>query len=102
MAASVRGIRAVYTGARDGAGAAGISALVAAQSPATDREVRGLIEGALAAIDAVPRPFRVAVVDQPAAVTAAYDAVKELKRTLGTEVLAVLGATLKFNDNDGD
>jgi predicted lipoprotein len=105
MAASLRGIRAVYTGARDGTGGAGgggIGALVAAQSPATDREVRDLIERALAAIEAVPRPFRVAVVDHRAEVSAAYDAVKELKRILGTEVLAVLGATLKFNDNDGD
>ncbi len=104
MAACLRGIRAIYTGARDGAGAdaGGIGALVAAQSPATDREVRELLARALAAIDAVPRPFRVAVVDHRAEVLAAYDAVKEVKRILATEVLATLGATLKFNDNDGD
>ena len=106
MAASLRGIRAVYTGARDGAragdGSGGIGGLVAAQSPATDREVRDLIERALAAVLAIPRPFRAAVVDRPGEVQAAYDAVKEVKRILATEVLAVLGATLKFNDNDGD
>jgi predicted lipoprotein len=112
MAASLRGIRAVYTGARagagtdgggtDGPGTGGIGGLVAAQSPATDREVRDLIERAIAAVEAIPRPFRAAVVDHPAEVQAAYDAVKELKRILATEVLAVLGATLKFNDNDGD
>jgi len=106
MAASLRGLRAVYTGARGADGAsgsgAGIGALVAAQSPATDREVRDLIEQAIAAIEAIPRPFRAAIVDRPAEVQAAYDAVKELKRILATEVLAALGATLKFNDNDGD
>lgn len=106
MAASVRGIRAIYTGARDGggggSGGGGISALVAAQRPALDREARQLIDRALAAIDAVPRPFRVAVVEHQAEVQAAYDAVKELKLLLATEVLAALGATLSFNDNDGD
>jgi uncharacterized protein len=107
MAASLRGLRAVYTGARAGGGAGaisegGIGALVAAQSPATDREVRDLIEQALAAIEAIPRPFRTAIALSPAEVQAAYDAVKEVKRVLATEVLSVLGATLKFNDNDGD
>jgi predicted lipoprotein len=107
MAASVRGIRAVYTGSRDGADGGsdtggGISALVAAQRPATDREVRDLLAAALAAIDAVPRPFRVSIADHGAQVQAAYDAVKELKLILGTEVLAALGATLTFNANDGD
>jgi putative iron-regulated protein len=104
MASSLRGMRAIYTGARSGAGSTGggIGALVAAQSPATDREVRELFDQALAAIEAVPRPFRQAIVDRRDEVTAAYDAVKELKRILGTEVLGALGATLKFNDNDGD
>jgi predicted lipoprotein len=104
MAGSVRGLRAVYTGARGGGGGAGggISALVAAQSPALDREVRGQIDLALAAIEAIPRPFRAALTDHRAEVQAAYDAMKELKHLLGTEVLSVLGATLKFNDNDGD
>ena len=114
MAASVRGIRAIYTGARDGAagggggggggstGGGGISALVAAQRPAIDREARQLLDRALAAIEAIPRPFRVAVVEHQAEVQAAYDAVKELKVLLATEVLAALGATLSFNDNDGD
>jgi predicted lipoprotein len=102
MAASLRGIRAIYTGSRDGAGGAGIGSIVAAQSPATDREVRDLLDRAIAAIAAIPRPFRAAIVDQRALVQAAYDAVKELKRVLATEVLAALGATLKFNDNDGD
>lgn len=112
MASSLRGIRAIYAGARgdadddggpgDNPSAGGIGALVAARSPATDREVYERLADAIAAIEAVPRPFRTAVLDHPAQVQAAYDAVKELKRLLGTEVLGVLGATLKFNDNDGD
>lgn len=93
-AESLRSIELVYDGV--------IGDLVAAQSPATDREVRERIAQSIAAVEAVPRPFRVATVDHRAAVQAAYDEIKELKRLLGTEVLATLGATLKFNDNDGD
>ena len=102
LAAAVRGMRNVYTGSRDGTPGGGIGALVAARGPATDRELREAFDTALAAIDAIPRPFRTAVALHRAEVQAAYDAVKELKRILGTEVIALLGATLKFNDNDGD
>jgi len=108
MAATVRGIRAIYTGARDADATAtapaggGIGGIVAAQRPATDREARDLFERALAAIEAVPRPFRAAIVEHPAEAQAAYDAVKELEQLLATEVLAALGATLSFNGNDGD
>ena len=41
-------------------------------------------------------------VADPETVTAAYDAMKGLKRVLATEVLSSLGASLKFSDNDGD
>ncbi|HWU87235.1 MAG TPA: imelysin family protein [Kofleriaceae bacterium] len=102
LAAAVRGMRNVYTGSLDGAPGDGIGTLVAARGPATDRELREAFATALAAIDAVPRPFRTAVAEHRAEVQAAYDAVKELKRILGTEVISLLGATLKFNNNDGD
>ncbi|MGE0550597.1 MAG: imelysin family protein [Kofleriaceae bacterium] len=102
MADNLRGIRAIYTGSLDGAGTRGIGQLVAKASPATDRAVRDAIAAAIAAVEAIPRPFRSALIDQRPEVAAAHDAVKELKRLLATEVIAVLGATLKFNDNDGD
>jgi predicted lipoprotein len=101
MAASLHGIRAVYRGSLSAPGG-GIGALIAARSPALDREVEATLATALDAIAAVPRPFRVAIVSNRAEVEAAYAAVKELKIVLATEVVATLGATLKFNDNDGD
>ncbi|MEJ7604421.1 MAG: imelysin family protein [Kofleriaceae bacterium] len=102
MTASLQGIQAVYRGTRDGGGEAGVRALIASRSPALDREVELALSNALAAIAAVPRPFRTAIVTARAEVEAAYAAVKELKTLLGTEVVATLGATLQFNDNDGD
>lgn len=93
MAAALRGVRNAYSE---------IGRLVAAQSPATDRAVREALDEAIRSVEAIPRPYRTAVMDQRPEVKAAYDAVKALKRVLGTEVIAVLGATLKFNANDGD
>jgi len=101
LAASLQGIRAVYRGSLSAEGG-GIGALIAARSPAIDREVEAMLATALDAIAAVPRPFRVAIVSNRAEVEAAYAAVKELKIVFATEVVATLGATLKFNDNDGD
>lgn len=102
MASTLRGIRNIYYGARTDTPGKGIGKLVAAQSPATDREVRDAIASALAAVEAIPRPYRTALIDQRPEVESAHEAVTELKRILATEVVGVLGVTLKFNDNDGD
>lgn len=102
MSAALRGIRNVYFGTRDGTPGKGIGRLVAAQSPSTDRDVRDALAAATIAIEAIPRPYHIALVDQRPEVPEAHQAVKELKRVLATEVIGVLGATLKFNDNDGD
>jgi uncharacterized protein len=102
MAASLRSIRNVYHGTRDGSEGEGIGALVFAQSPSTHRAVRLAIDDAIAAVGAIPRPYRTSLTENAAIVEAALEAVRALKRLLATEVIAVLGATLKFNDNDGD
>lgn len=96
------GIRNIYYGTLTATPGKGIGKLVVAQSPATDREVRLQLDAALAAVDAIPRPYITSVTEMKPEVTTAYEQVKELKRILATEVVGVLGATLKFNDNDGD
>ena len=80
----------------------GIDQLVTAQSPATHRAMLEALDAAQRAVDEIPRPFRTALLERSPEVQRAYDAVKTLQRLLATEVVAVLGATLKFNDNDGD
>jgi len=102
MARNVRGIRNVYFGARDDSLEPNLSLLVRAKSPSADRHAREALDAAAAAISAIPEPFTAALDDAPETVTAAYDAVKTLKRVLATEVLSSLGASLKFSDNDGD
>jgi predicted lipoprotein len=97
LSATVRGIRDLYLGKTEGRG---ISALV--KSRGLDARLRVAFDTALARLEAVPRPFRAALLAHDPAVTAAHEAVRELKRLAATELVANLGATVKFNDNDGD
>ncbi|MCW5802473.1 MAG: imelysin family protein [Deltaproteobacteria bacterium] len=101
MVSSLRGIRNVYLGG-EAPGDKGLSKLVLSQSADTDAEVLAQLAAATAAVTAIPTPYRATLVDKRPEVPAAYAAVKELKVVLSTEVIGVLGATLKFNDNDGD
>jgi predicted lipoprotein len=98
MLANLRGIRAAY----EGTGSGGLGALVDRGSPATGRRVRAELAAAEAAVAAIPRPFAAAVAARAPEVDAAWEATRALRLTLATEVIAVLGATLSFNDNDGD
>jgi predicted lipoprotein len=102
MVSNLHSIRNVYFGTRDAQSGSGIDRLVIEQSPATHRAVVEALAGAEQAIEEIPRPFRVAIEERRPEVERAYEAVKVLQRVLATEVVAVLGSTLKFNDNDGD
>jgi predicted lipoprotein len=102
MASNLRGIRNIYFGARDGSAEPNLSLLVRAKSPGADLHARAALDAADTAVASIPEPFGDALNDSPDTVTAAYDAVKALKRVLATEVLSSLGASLKFSDNDGD
>lgn len=94
MLHSLESIRNIYLG--------GIGELVEQQSPATDRRMREALSFAHLAISSLPRPFTHALVDEKHTVLGAYMAMQELQQLYATEVVSTLGATLKFNDNDGD
>lgn len=98
MLANLRGIEAAF----DGTDAGGLGALVERTSPTTARRVRTELAAAQAAVAAIPRPFAASVAAQAPEVDAAWEATRALRLTLATEVISVLGATLSFNDNDGD
>lgn len=102
MLASLRGIRNVYFGSREGIAEPSLSTLVHAKNAAADVHARAALADAEAALLAIPEPFTDALKDSPETAQAAYDALKALKRVLATEVLSSLGASLKFSDNDGD
>jgi predicted lipoprotein len=103
MKNTIVGIRNAYYGSLDGKpGPKGLSLLVSTRSPGTDAHVRNGIKASLDAIDAIPTPYATAVQDSRDQVEAAYVATRDLKRVLTAEVITVLGAVLRFNDNDGD
>jgi len=102
LANSLRGLRNIYYGSRDGIPGKGIGGLIAASSPSTDHEMREVLEASIAAVVAIPRPFEASLVARAPEIELALTALKELRTVLATEVVGVLGATLKFNSNDGD
>jgi predicted lipoprotein len=101
MAASLRGVRNLYFGTRDGTPGHGLDTLVESASPVIGKQVRLEILAAVDAVAALP-PLGEALAAGDPRLETAYLAVKELKRALAADVTAALGATLKFNDNDGD
>jgi uncharacterized iron-regulated protein len=86
-------IRHVWQGSRTGAAAdASLSARVAASDSQLNADVESAIDGALAALKAIPKPFRTAIVD-PAArarILAAQAAIRELHDLLNEKVRMVL------------
>ena len=92
-------VRAIYTGAPDGAGGTGIGALVADASDAADARFRSRLRRAVDAVDALPD-------DLDDARAAAVDDATHRVRALGTitraEVASMLGVTLSLSDSDGD
>jgi len=97
MTSNLRGLRHVWEGA-----GSGLRSLIAARSPSTAVRIDGELDAADAAVAAVPRPYATALVESGAQVEAAWAAVRELRLSIAIDVVAILGATLSFNDNDGD
>jgi predicted lipoprotein len=93
IAGNLRGLRHVWEALRP---------LIAERSPSAALRIDAELDAADAAIAAVPRPFAQALLDEAPEALAAWEAVRELRLSLATDVVSLLGATLSFNDNDGD
>jgi predicted lipoprotein len=102
IGANLDGLEGVYFAMRGDAQGVGLSALIARRSAPADARTRAALAEARALVTAIPEPLDRAVVDDPAAVDAAYQSLRALRQLMATEIVAVLGATLTFNDNDGD
>ena len=90
------GLRAVLLGS---SGDAGLAPLLSGEiANRLDDQLR-IAEEAVRSIDS---PLRIAVVTDPDAVHALRDAVKEIQKTVATEVVSHLGVTIGFSDADGD
>jgi len=54
------------------------------------------------ALDAIPEPLATAIVEDPASVQAAIDAIGEIQRLIQADVINAMGLMLTFTDADGD
>ncbi|HVH43107.1 MAG TPA: imelysin family protein [Labilithrix sp.] len=96
------GIEMVYLGQRGDAHGLPLADAVAERSPRADTKLRSDLEKAKEAVRAIPGPLRTAVVERRDPVVAAHAAVREVKRSLVTDVAGALGTSIGFNVTDGD
>lgn len=102
--AHVRGIRTAMIGSRSPGDPAGgeLGGLSLLLTDDLGQRLLNQLDNADAAVSAIEGPLREAVVNDPAKVSAARAALKELQVTISTEVVAQLGVTIGFSDADGD
>ena len=94
------GMQRVYEGA--GAESPGLADLIQPLSEETDQRLREQFTAAIAAIDAVDGPLKAAIHERPDQVLEAHEMLSELRRTIATEMVSLLGVSVGFTDTDGD
>ena len=96
---ALEGFSQAYLGSDD---APGLTLVIEGESAETDQRVRDALEAAEQALEDVPEQLRTAIADAPDKVTAAEQAVHELRTVMTAEVASLLGVTVSLGDNDGD
>lgn len=99
---NLAGVRSMYTTSYGERTGVSFHDAVAALDPALDAAIMAQFDAADAAVAAIALPLDQAVIDAPETVDAAFQSVKELFRLMAVDMVAVLGVTLSFSDNDGD
>jgi predicted lipoprotein len=99
---NLRGIQAIYSGERGAAQGRGLAQAVRAQNPAVAERFESALGEALAAIDAVGTPFRVALIEDRPALERVYEAVRAVKQGVQMELAGALGASIGFGFSDTD
>ncbi|UQA62238.1 imelysin family protein [Polyangium aurulentum] len=99
---NLRGMEEIYLGQHGEHSGKGLSSLVRPKSAPIDDAVRKALEDAKAKAAAIPGPLRLAIVNDAAAVQAALDSAKALRRLFTADVASVLGVSVTLSDSDGD
>jgi predicted lipoprotein len=102
LLAVLDGIEMVYLGRRKDVAGLPLADAVAERSPGADERLRTALQRAKELVRALPGPLRTAVAERRDPVIAAHAAVREVKRTLSTDVAGALGTSVGFNVTDGD
>jgi len=102
IVAVLDGIESVYLGRRGATSGVALALAVAERNAGADERMRTALETARAAVKAVTQPLRIAVVDPASGAVAAHAALRDVKRTLSTDIAGALGTGVGFNVTDGD
>lgn len=97
-----QGVENLYRGSLGTPDGLSLSDYVREKDPAVDAQVLTEIAELNDALEAIPGPLQTALTENTALVEAAYQQSRDVKRVFATNVVALLGVTLTFNDNDGD
>lgn len=98
----LEGLQRFYNGGTSTPTATSFSALIQSRKADADTQIQKEFSDAIQAIQAIPGTLYDAVSQNKDKVQAAYDAIKQLRITFSTDVVALLGVTTTFSDNDGD
>ena len=100
--ANLDGLENLYRGRFGEHRGIGVQRWVRWYNPDVDRRVVASMLKARWAVEDIPEPLSRAVVEHGDAVQAAYDQVRELRNTLGVDMINALAGSVSFNDTDGD
>ena len=100
--ADLAGIQAIYAGTYGAHVGTGVGTAVRDMNAGADMRFMQALAGAVAAVNAIPPPFRVALVQNPASIMAAATAVQAVQDSIKTDVAGTLGASLGFGFSDSD
>jgi predicted lipoprotein len=96
------GLQNVYYGAYAGRDASGFSDVIVVSTPDIDGSIGLAIRRCFETATRIPGPLETALYEEPELVERAQVRAKELMRSLEVDLVSALGATLRFNPNDGD
>ena len=100
--ATLEGAFAIYSGDVASQPGLGFDDFLTALNSALGSRITQQFQAAMAAVQIIQPPLRVAIVEQPQTVRAAYEAVHQLLILLKVDMTNVLSVTVDFSDNDGD
>lgn len=95
-------VQALYTGARAPRAGEGFGNALHARSARIATHFEQALADALAKLDAIPKPLRVALTTSRPQVEAFYQTVRTVKQVLLTEVAGALGSSIGFTFSDTD
>jgi predicted lipoprotein len=100
--ANLDGLENLYRGRFGERRGVGVQLWVRWYSPDVDRDILAAITKARWAVEDIPDPLSQTVVAQPEIVQAAYDQMRELRNTIGVDMINALAGSVTFNNADGD